>query len=599
MRTLGLSFDFHDASAALVDHNVLVASVAEERFTLQKHDPNYPAHAINAVMSFASAETPDVVAFYERPQDKFTRVLHASYSDFPRGATRFTDTMKKWLGTTLWTRNMVASRLDIDPRKLVFFPHHQSHIAQAFSTSPFDEAAILVVDGVGEWACTTLASATRNGGIRIIEQHDYPASIGLCYAAFTAFLGFKPNSGEANTMALAAFGRSVYVQEIQKVLRTNSDGTYEVCTDYLDFLADGSERLFKPAFRSLFGEPRSSTLGTYDFDALRDEPSNAPAPDQHYADIAASVQVVLNDTLIGLCRRLLRSTGMSNLCFAGGVALNCVANTEILKQSGFKRFYIPSDPGDGGAAAGAAALAQGLLDANPRATAYLGPAAEPNAIHALLDAPYLHSLIAENRIAGIECPDALTIDRVDLGKLPDLVADRLARGAIVGWVQGRLESGPRALGNRSLLVDPANLDAVRRMSKTVKSHSSYRPYALSIAGEAASDILVCSSVDQPVLRWMQTVWPVRDGVRDRLRGGVHVDGTTRPQLCWRDDNPLYWDLLNAFGRRSGLPVLLNTSFNERSRPLVATAVEALVTFLRTGIDMLVVEDIVLTKVNRQ
>jgi carbamoyltransferase len=594
MKALGLSFDFHDASAAVVQDGTLVASAAEERFTLQKHDASYPWHAIESVLKLAQTDCRaiDAVAFYERPHDKFTRVLHSSYSGFPRGSGFFSESMKKWLSKSLWTRNAVAARLEIDPRRITFFPHHHSHVAQAFNSSPFEESAVLIVDGVGEWTTTTLAYANRREGIKVLEQFEYPESLGLVYAAFTAFLGFKPNSAEASTMALAGFGRPLYVEEIRQVLRTNADGTYNVCTDFLNFLSETPD-LFTPVFRRVFGEPRSIRSGAYGFDVLKDEQREIALKDQYYADIAASLQVVLTEVLLGLARRLRQRTDVANLCFAGGVALNCLANTEILKRSGFENLFIPSDPGDGGAAAGAAVLAVGMSAPCLRATPYLGALPDLTAIDALLDSSYLRTITS----AGVSSSDEVTIERVHFDELPEVVADKLARGAIVGWVQGRFESGPRALGNRSLLVDPGNVNAVRRMSATVKSHGFYRPYALSIAGEAAGDVLLCDHLNQPVLRWMQTVWPVLTSVRERVRGGIHVDGTTRPQLCWRDDNPLFWQLLMAFGRRSGLPVLVNTSFNERSMPMVASSVEALLTFLRTGIDVLVVEDLVLSKAN--
>lgn len=595
MKALGLSFDFHDASAALVAEHSLIATSAEERYTLQKHDSSFPVHAANATLDSGRLRAGDLdaVVFYEQPHEKFTRVLQSGFERFPRGSGLFARSMKKWLGNTLWTRNVIAEELGISPRKVVYVPHHDSHVAQAFVESPFESSAVLVVDGVGEWACTSLASASRSGGVRHIEQYEYPQSIGLVYAAFTAFLGFKPNSGESSTMALAAFGTPRYRDEVCKVLRTLGDGSYEVDPDYFDFLAEDG-RLFRPAFIGLFGEPRSIQQ-PYPFDALKDEQEGVTEADRKYADIAASLQAVLTEVLLGLCDRLRRLTGEKNLCIAGGVAMNCLANSEIVKRSGFEHFFIPADPGDGGASVGAAALVGGLGRPNPRATPYLGPDCHAAAVAPFLLPDYLQALCAENRIEGVAGAEGIEIERCSEDRLFDVVSDLLADGAIVGWVQGRLEAGPRALGNRSLLVDPSNIDAVRRLSRTVKSHTHYRPYALSIAGESAQRVIDCPCTDEPVLRWMQTIWPVRPEVRAQLRAGVHVDGTTRPQLCWRDDNPRYWALLQAFGRRSGLPVLLNTSFNERSMPMIGSATVALMTFLRTGIDVLVLDNVVLRK----
>jgi carbamoyltransferase len=595
MNTLGLSFDFHDASAALMCGGDLMAASAEERFTLQKHDPCFPAHAAEWVLQHAQQRAGDVdaVAFYERPDEKFSRVLHCAFERFPRGSASFARAMKKWLGSTLWTRNHIAEQLGVSPKKVVCVPHHDSHVAQAFVESPFESAAVLVVDGVGEWASTTLAVASRVGGVKILEQLDYPQSIGLVYAAFTAFLGFKPNSAEASTMALAAFGQPRYVEEVVKVIRPMAGGHYVVDPAYFDFLAEDAQ-LFRPAFLRLFGEPRD-VRRRYPFDALCDEQAGVTELDRRHADIACSLQLVLSEVLLGLCERLRLLSGEDKLCLAGGVAMNCLANTDIVRFSRFRHVFIPPDPGDGGASVGAAALLSGMGRPKARATPYLGPTCDPAAVSALLEPDYLRQLGNVNRIAGVPEVAGISVARMEDGPLVEWVATALAQGQIVGWVQGRLEAGPRALGNRSLLVDPANVEAVRRLSHTIKSHSHFRPYALSIAGEAAERVLDCAFTSEPALRWMQTIWPVRRPYHTLLRGGVHVDGTTRPQLVWREDNPRYWQLLQAFERQSGLPVLLNTSFNERSMPMAGGAPVALMTFLRTGMDVLVIGDTVLRK----
>ena len=595
MNSLGLSFDFHDASAAVVRDSILLATSAEERFTLQKHDASFPSHAIATALESAqmSASDLDVVAFYERPTEKFTRVLHCAFEDFPRGNGRFVTSMKKWLGSTLWTRNLIASELGIKPSVVEFFSHHESHVAQAFSESPFEHAAVLIVDGVGEWACTTLARVNRSGSIQIIEQHEYPESIGLVYAAFTAFLGFKPNSGESSTMALAAFGRPRYVAEIEKVMRSNQDGTYSVDATYFDFLRE-DDRLFTLKFIDLLGSPRS-IKAAYPFDTLQDEQHGVSEDDQRHADIAASLQVVLTDILLGLCKRLRAACDETALCFAGGVALNCLANTELVKRSGFSNFFIPADPGDGGAAVGAAALAGGFKHASARSSPYLGAGYGETLASDLLDPVFLQRLATENHVATVTPPDAIRMESLDQDRLVEEVTLDLSKGKIVAWVQGRSECGQRALGNRSILVDPSNLDAVRRMSRTIKSHTKFRPYALSIAIESATDVLDCAYTDEPVLRWMQTIWPVKAHLRDRLRAGLHFDGTTRPQLCSQADNPLYWKLLHSFASYSGLPVLLNTSYNERSMPMIGTSLGALATFLRTGVDTLVLGNWILRK----
>lgn len=595
MRSLGLSFDFHDASAALVDDSVLLATSAEERFTLQKHDASYPQLAVRNTLTLAglTAADLDVVAFYERPHEKFTRVLQNAFESYPRGGLAFARSMKKWLGTTLWTRNVIAKKLGVSPDKVQLMPHHLSHVVQAFSQSPYDAAAVLVVDGVGEWACTSLASASRDGKITVHEEYEYPQSIGLVYAAFTAFLGFKPNSGESSTMALAAFGTPRYVEQVSQVLFSNNDGTYTIRAEMLNFLGD-DKQLFTGEFRKLFGEPRPVSE-KYPYDSLKDEQVGVTARDQHYADIAASLQAVLTDVLLGLCRRLRLYSAEPNLCFAGGVALNCLANSELMRASGFRHFFIPADPGDGGAAVGAAALAGGFSKPTARATPYLGPVTSTESLSGLLASDYLHKLAHENRVSGVDAPESIDVLELDTTAIIQAAIDDLVAGKIVAWVQGRLESGPRALGNRSLLVDPSNLNAVRRMSRTVKSHTNFRPYALSMTAESAPEVLDCQYLSEPVLRWMQTIWPVKAALREKLRAGIHFDGTTRPQICTRDDNPMYWALLTGFRSATGLPALLNTSFNERSMPMIGDAAGAVATFLRTGVDTLAIGNTLLRK----
>jgi carbamoyltransferase len=461
VNALGLSFGFHDASAALVRHGELLGTSAEERFTLQKHDPSFPSHATASVLSQARQDVSEVdaIAFYERPDEKFTRVLRSGFDRFPRGSSTFARSMKKWLGSTLWTRNLIAEELQVSPKKVLYVPHHESHVAQAFVESPFDRAAVLVVDDVGEWACTTLATASREGGVKIIEQFDHPQSIGLVYAAFTAFLGFKPNSAEASTMALAAFGEPRYREEVARVVRLLPNGRYEIEPEYLDLLAE-DDALFRPAFKRLFGEPRSSQL-KYPFDALKDVQEGISEADQKYADIACSLQFVLSDILLGLCERLRLLSSQENLCFAGGLAMNCLVNTDIVRFSKFRHLFIPADPGDGGASVGAAAIVSGMATVNLRASAYLGPDCGAGALSALLEPSYLHTLGTVNRVQGVPEPDKVSVERWEDERLFDVVATALSEGLIVGWVQGRLESGPRALGNRSLLVDPSNVDAVR------------------------------------------------------------------------------------------------------------------------------------------
>jgi len=595
MAVLGLSYDFHDASAAVLQGGDVLASAAEERFTLQKHDSSFPRFASEACLQLAgvSPSELDVVAFYERPHETFTRVLSDVFSDYPRGTGRFGKSMKKWLGSKLWQRGSISRELGVSASRIELFPHHISHAAQAFCTSPFNDAAILIVDGVGEWGSTTLLHGRRGENFRTLEEYEYPQSLGLVYAAFTAFLGFKPNSGESSVMALTAFGKPSYVEKINRVLRRQPDDTYLVSTEHFDFLAE-DHRLFRDSFCSIFGPPRDIRKN-YPFDALGEKQVNVDDEDKYYADIAASLQAVLSDVLLGLCRRLRNYTGATNLCIGGGVALNCLANTELVRHSGFTQVFVPTDPGDGGGASGAAFLAGGLPTPNGRSTPYLGSLPESDQLRDLLQPDYLMNLIGESGLPNQFRPISVSIQTLDESALLRETVTDLANGRIVAWMQGRFESGPRALGNRSLLVDPSNLAAVRRMSSGVKHHVSFRPYALAMAQKFAEDVIDCPNVNLPILKWMQTIWPVRSAMIAKLRGGVHFDGTTRPQVCTGEDNELFWKLLMQFSAVSSVPALLNTSFNERTQPMVGRAPAALATFLRTAVDTLVVDGTIIRK----
>lgn len=590
MTILGLSFGFHDASVAACGKSGLLFAAAEERFSLQKHDSAFPALAIAAARVGADMQGHDfdAVAYYERPALKFVRVLGESFSRYPAGSTQFARAMRRWLGSELWVRNAIAERMKISPRRVHCLPHHQCHAAQAFSTSGFASAAILIVDGVGELSSTTLAVASSDtASLRILEDYEYPNSIGLVYSAFTVYLGFPPNSGECSTMALAAFGQPRYVDEIRRILEPYPDGSYEVDPSFFNFLA-GPGKLFSGQLEAALGAPRGVNR-PYAFDALLDEQSGIPQEDQRFADIAASLQRVVEEVLLGLARRLLRLSGERDLCVAGGVAFNCLANSRIVEESGFLRVHIPVDPGDGGASVGAASLVAGGMRSDMGTGPFLGAPIGVEEIRGLLDPAFL--MERTGRSARIEIEE-LADDRV----LARRVAEEVAGGRIVALVRGRFEYGPRALGNRSLLVDPSNLAAVRRLSTQVKAHAGFRPYALSMNEEAAARLLRPGDAARSLERWMQSVWPVAGEYRHLVRGGVHADGTTRPQVCRAEDNPFLHEVLEEFGRaKGGLGAILNTSFNERGMPIVNTAASALATWMRCPIDTLVLGNFVLTR----
>ena len=608
MNILGISAYFHDSSAALVSNGELVAAAAEERFSRLKHDSTFPSRAIASCLEEAglTSQQLDACFFYEEPHVKFTRVLTSCLAPFPFSAGRFVRAMKSWMGQKLWTKNEISAKLNMHPNAVEFVPHHLSHASHAFFTSPFPEAAILTVDAVGEWTCTSLCRGNSRNGVRI-EQIDcipYPHSLGLVYAAFTAFLGFQPNDQECNTMALAAFGRPVYADQVRKVIRIQEDGTYTIDASYFDFTSHEG-RLFRRSFTKLFGAPRHFK-DHLPFDALADGGPASPVSDEHqrYADIAASIQFVLEEALLALARRAHRMTGSQTLCLAGGVGLNAVAVGRLQRETPFDEVFLAPDPGDGGGAVGAALYGHHLKTNLPKSAVglmpYVGRSYDETADAAMLEHidPKAWTPHMSKGCGGITRDELHFTQYRSFDEVVAPVVEDLGQGRLVGWFQGRFELGPRALGNRSILADPSNVTAARRLSSVVKFRERFRPYALSVREEDAGRVLQIKSDVPRAARWMLTVMPVIEQAIPAVRAATHIDGTTRPQVCSAEDNPRFHKLLSAFGKSRGLGALLNTSFNERGYPIVASPPEALVIFARSELDTVVVNNLVVRKVRR-
>ena len=593
MKTLGISAFYHDASAAIVEDGRVVASLAEERVSRIKHDASFPTFAIEHCLDRAGvrADELDAIVFYEQPYAKFTRVLTTLFRQSPASRTQFVEAARGWLGDKLWVRHHISSKLSVHPRLIEFCDHHDSHAAQAFLQSGFGEAAILTVDAVGEWAATTIACG-RSGGegpIRRLLQIDYPNSLGLFYSTFTAFLGFAPNDAECSTMALASFGTPRFEEEVRRILTIEDDGTYRVDPAYFSF--ETLDRYpFTARFVELFGAPREADRPLR-FDSTADGTDGVTPDERRYADIAASVQRVLEDVLVRLARTAKRLTGLDSLCIAGGVAMNCVAMTSVATQAGFENVFIPPDPGDGGAAAGAALLRSAR--SSYRVSPYLGadyPIAPAAAMMETLDFEHL----ATYRSATASQYGGVRVNALDERSVVARTVDALQAGKIVGWFRGRSETGPRALGNRSILCAPARLDVVRRLSSRVKRRAAFRPYALAVA-EDSRDRVLTETRERDLGEWMQRSYRVRSQALDHVRGATHIDGTTRAQICDAAANPPFYRLLQTFGEASGTAALLNTSFNEAGSPLVETPEEALIMFLRSDMDCLALENVFLEK----
>jgi carbamoyltransferase len=579
---LGISCFFHDAAAALVKDGVVVGAAEEERFTRKKHDYEFPVQAIQAVLAaegITSAEL-DYVAFFEKPFVKFERILMTSLQMFPRATRLFREAMVTWLLDKLWVSALIEERLGVPRAKLLFSEHHLSHAASAFFCSPFDEAALLTVDGVGEWATATMGRG-RGTEIRLEREIRFPHSVGLLYSVFTAFLGFEVNEGEYKVMGMAPYGVPRYVDEVRKLVRMAPDGSFRLNMEYFAFHRT-PDRPYTRRFRDLFGEPRGVDENFFT-DRSGYPPYFGPRPpdfaervqrNQHYADLAASIQAVTEELVLNMARAARRETGLTRLCLAGGVGLNSVANWKILRETGFEELYVHPAAGDSGGAVGAALYAYHTLLGKPRGFvmehAFWGQEHQEAKVRAFLD--------AEN----------IPYQRLDDSALLDRTVDALAAGQVVGWHQGRFEWGPRALGHRSILADPRRADMKDIVNTKIKFREPYRPFAPSVLAGRTGEYFAAPGVErQYPSRFMLLVTPVREDKREVIPAVTHVDGTGRLQVVVRDGNERYYDLIDRFGQATGVPLVLNTSFNLRGEPIVNTPEEAYSTFARSGLDALV------------
>ena len=568
MKILGLSSHYHDSAAALLVDGMPVAAVQEERLSRRKNDAAFPLAAISWCLEQGgiAPEALDAVVFYERPTIKFDRILTSMLRSFPRSWRAYPKAMKNLLGEKLWMRGLIAAELGVPGRSIRFVEHHQSHAAAAFLAAPCREAAILTADGVGEWATLTVGHGAKRDdgstGITLLRELRFPHSLGLFYSAFTAYLGFAVNEGEYKVMGLAAYGRPNRVDEVRRLIRRTAEGAFALDLAYFDFQGR-VESGYSRHFVDLFGPPRDPYVP---IDLASDE-------GRRFADIAASAQRVLEDILVDIARALRRETGLPALCLGGGVALNGVANTRILAESGFAQLFVPPAPGDAGCALGAALYADRILFGRPHRDVpdhpFWGPEVDPAALARLAE------------------EDGFPVERIDDAALLDSLADALAHGRIVGWMDGALEYGPRALGHRSILAAPHAAAMRDRLNRDIKYREEFRPFAPVVTADQAGRFFDLPPGGARLARFMSGVFPVRPEWRERLAAVTHVDGTARVQALDRAMAPRLHALLEAYGRRSGMPVLLNTSFNLAGEPIVNTAAEGYSTFRRSGVDLLV------------
>jgi len=570
MNILGISAHYHDSAAALVVDGAPVCAVQEERLSRQKGDAAFPLLAIESCLQQAGMEPDelDAVVFYERPMLKFDRVLTCTLRAFPQSWRAFPKAMKNLLGEKVWMRGIISSHLGVPGRKVLFTEHHQAHAATAFLTAPTRRAAIMTADAVGEWATLSVGDGERlsNGStkIRRFREIRFPHSLGMLYSTFTAYLGFKVNEDEYKVMGLAAYGKPRLVEDVRRLVRHTPDGAFVLDLNYFEFHST-AERSYSSRFVELFGPPRSP-YEPIDFNT---------AEGQRFADCAASVQRVLEDTMVELAQSLHHETGLTDLCLGGGVALNGVANARLLEESGFERIFVPPAPGDAGCAIGAALYCDRIHFGNPDRD--------------IPDHPFWGPSVDGSELARLAREDGHSAAVCEEGALIDQVADDLAAGRIVGWMEGALEFGPRALGHRSILAAPHTSEMRDRLNREIKYREPFRPFAPVVPIEAAGCYFDIPPGGARLARFMSAVFPVRREWRAQLQAITHVDGTARLQVLEPTMAPRLHALLEAYGRRTGIPVLLNTSFNLAGEPIVNRAVEGYSTFLRCKIDVLVAE----------
>lgn len=596
MYILGISCYYHDSAAALLEDGMLVAAAEEERFTRKKHDFGFPTQAIDFCLKQAGIrrEDLDYVVFYEKPLLKFERIILNNLQMFPQSYPVFRESMIAWFNEKLWVKGRILTHLNIPEKKLLFVEHHLSHAASAFFCSPYRDAAILTVDGVGEWTTAALGDATADwdgsgeNRIDLISEIKYPHSLGLLYSAFTAFLGFQVNEGEYKVMGMAPYGEPTRVDDVYKLVDVGSDGSFQLNMDYFSF-HHSTQRTFSRKFVDLFGEPRvhETDFYTQTTHPNKDHPrwdDAAARRNQHYADIAASIQAVTEEVMLKMAEYAYRRTGRKNLCMAGGVALNSVANGRILRETPFENVFIQPAAGDSGGALGAALYVYHVLLGKPRKFvmehAYWGKSYTPDEVKAAI-------LRTGRKYEYIE----------DTERLAELMVEDLISGKVISLFQDRFEWGPRALGNRSILADPRRAEMKEIVNARIKFREPFRPFAPVILEERASeyyDDLGEPSCHYPY-RYMLMVCRTRDGCGERIQAVTHQGGTGRIQTVQSETNPLYHRAIDLFDEATGVPVLLNTSFNLRGEPIVTTPANALNTFGKSDIDTLYMDGFVVRK----
>ena len=594
MIILGISSYYHDSAACLIKDGEILSAIQEERISRKKHDPSFPRNSILFCIKEAniSEKEIDYVVFYDKPFLKFERLLETYFAFAPRGFRSFVSSMPIWLKEKLFQKNLIIKELKkifgkktIWKDRLLFSEHHLSHAASAFFVSPFKKAAILTMDGVGEWTTTSIAIGNENE-IKILKEINFPHSLGLLYSAFTYYAGFKVNSGEYKLMGLAPYGKPIFVDIIKNnLIAIKEDGSFKINMSYFDYCT--GLKMTNKKFNDLFGgEPRKPE-------------SNLTNKEMN---IASSIQVVIEEIIIKIAKNIKKETDLENLCLAGGVALNCVVNGKLLKEKIFKNMWIQPASGDAGGALGAALAVYYLMLGNKR---------EIDKNRDSMKGSFLGPSYSNNEIENILLKSKAQYYKLNTKEIVEKVSEDLKMGKAIGWMQGRMEFGPRALGGRSIIADPRSPNMQKLLNLKVKYRESFRPFAPSILREHLSEwfeleqdspymLLVADVKDTKIIKMTDDEKKLfgidkLNIVRSNIPSVTHVDNSARIQTVHKDTNPIYYDLINKFNKLTDCPIIINTSFNIRGEPIVCSPEDALKCFMGTELDILVIENFYLKK----
>ena len=563
MYILGLSCYYHDSAAAILKNGKLITAVEEERFSRKKFDDGFPKQAINFCLKTANIkpEDIDIIAFYDKNLIKFERLLDNYIAVAPKGLKNFLNVIPKWIHKRLWIKEEIKKEIKGFQGEIVFPGHHISHASYAFFTSPFDESAILTVDGVGEWTTTSFGYA-ENNSITITNDIRWPHSIGLIYSAFTYFLGFEVNEGEYKLMGLSSYGKPKYYDLILKeLIDVKNDGSFQLNMKYFSFTYDNV--MTNNKFEELFGIKRRTE---------KDKINNI-----HY-DIGASIQLVLEEILLKIVKHIHQKTKQKNLCYAGGVALNGVANYRLLKESPFENIYIPPSPGDAGSAIGCAQYAFYNKTKSKKIT---------ESKNNIKNYTFTGPEYSNKEIERFLVKNDIKYKKLERQELLKKTAEMIAKDSVIGWFQGKMEWGPRALGNRSILANPTNEKMKDILNEKIKHRENFRPFAPSILEEYASEFFDID-IPSPHMLFVANVKKPQE-----IPAVTHVDNTARVQTVARESNPLYYDLINEFFKIKKVPVLINTSMNVRGQPIVNTPKQAFELYKNTEMEYLVINNFVI------